>query len=191
MRKTIRTRVGTQGLGLFLVLFLLTAWLSAGDITGTMAVAKPVQALVYVEKAPGTFKSDRAEMDQQSKLFIPYALPVLQGTTVVFKNSDSLQHNVFGVGAEEFNLGNWTQGVTREHTFNKTGDVTVLCNVHPEMEGHILVLQNSYFAQPDGTGKYRISGVPPGDYVVKGWYRGKTKTQKVQVLAAGTVRANF
>jgi plastocyanin len=183
--------VGNQGLVVFIALFLPTAWLSAGDITGTMAVPKPDQAMVYVEKAAGTFKSDRAEMDQQSKVFIPYALPVLQGTTVVFKNGDSLQHNVFGVGAEEFNLGNWTKGVTREHTFNKTGDVTVLCNVHPEMEGHILVLQNPYFARPDAQGKYNIAGIPPGDYVVRAWYRGKTKKQDVKVPASGSVAANF
>jgi len=102
-----------------------------------------------------------------------------------------MQHNVFGVGAEEFNLGNWTKGIARDHTFNMPGEVAILCNVHPEMEGYILVLQNPYFAHPDSTGKYRISGVPAGEYVLKAWYRGKTKTQKVQVSAAGTVGANF
>ena len=76
MRKTMRTRLGIQGLGVFIVLFLPTAWLSAGDITGTMAVPKPDQAVVYVEKAPGTFPAERAVMDQKNKVFIPYVLPV-------------------------------------------------------------------------------------------------------------------
>jgi plastocyanin len=165
--------------------------LRAGDIEGTVSAPKPSDVVVFVEKAPGTFKSDHAEMNQRNKVFIPYVLPVLQGTTVMFKNEDDLQHNVFGVGAEEFNLGNWTRGITREHTFTKTGDVTVLCNVHQEMEGHILVLQNPYFARADAQGKYHIAGVPPGDYVVRAWYRGKTKKADVKIPASGSVSANF
>jgi hypothetical protein len=59
------------------------------------------------------------------------------------------------------------------------------------MEGHILVLQNPYFARPDAQGKYNIAGIPPGDYVVRAWYRGKTKKQDVKVPASGSVGANF
>ena len=165
--------------------------LRAGDIEGTVSAPKPTDVVVFVEKAPGTFKSDHAEMDQQNKVFIPYVLPVLQGTKVEFKNGDSMQHNVFGVGADEFNLGNWTKGIVRDHTFNKPGDVTILCNVHQEMEGHILVLQNPYFARPDGSGKFHIANVPGGQYVLKAWYRGKTKKQDVKVPATGNVAASF
>lgn len=191
MRKTIRTRRGIQGLVIFIVLFLPTAWLSAGDITGTMAVPKPDQAVVYVETVPGTFRGEHAVMDQKNKVFTPAVLPVLQGTIVEFRNSDDLRHSVFGVGADEFDLGNWTKGIARQHTFNKPGEVSLLCNVHPEMEAAVLVLQNPYFAQPDSTGKYRISGVPAGQYVLKAWYKGKAKKQDVKVPASGNVAANF
>ena len=159
----------------------------AGNIEGTITAPNPSDVVVYVEKAPGTFKGERAVMDQQNKLFNPYVLPVLVGTTVEFRNSDSLQHNVFGVGADEFNLGNWTKGISRQQTFNKPGDVSILCNVHPEMEAHILVLQNPYFARPDKSGKFLISNVPPGEYVLRAWYRGKTKKQNVTVPASGSV----
>ncbi len=163
----------------------------AGDIVGALGVPKPDQAIVYVETAPGTFHSERVKMDQQNKVFLPYALAVVKGTTVEFHNSDDLQHNVFGVGADEFNLGNWTKGIVREHTFNKSGDVVILCNVHPEMEGHVLVLQNPHFARPDNSGKYRIANVPPGDYVIKAWYKGKVKKQNVKVPVTGSATADF
>src|ERR1039458_3336331 len=93
------------------------ATLRAGNIEGTVTAPSPSDVVVYVEKAPGTFKGERAVMDQQNKVFNPYVLPVLAGTTVEFHNSDNLQHNVFGVGAAEFNLGNWTKGMSREQTF--------------------------------------------------------------------------
>ena len=178
-------------LAVLVVLSLPAARLRAGDIVGAIAVPRPDQAVVYVETAPGTFHGGSAKMDQHGKVFIPYALPVVQGTVVEFHNSDNLQHNVFGVGADKFNLGTYTQGMARSYTFNKLGEVAILCNVHPEMEAYILVLQNSFFTQLDGSGKFRIAGVPPGDYVVKAWYRGKTKQQNVKVPATGSVTVNF
>jgi plastocyanin len=163
----------------------------AGDVVGTVSVPKPDHVLVYVEAVKGTFPASNSEMDQHNKVFDPYVLPVLNGATVAFHNNDNLAHNVFGIGADNFNLGTFGKAAVREHTFNKTGDVTVLCNIHSEMEAHILVLQNPYFARPDGQGKFHIAGVPAGDYVVRAWYSGKTRKQDVKVPASGSVSANF
>lgn len=191
MSKITYTSVGARVLAVLAVLLMPAVRLRAGDITGTLVVPKPDQALVYLEAVPGTFRAERATMDQRNKVFIPYVLPVVKGTLVEFRNSDELQHNVFGVGADEFNLGNWTKGILREHVFNKLGEVAILCNVHPEMEGYVLVLQNPYFARLDENGKFRIANVPPGEYVVKAWYRGKTKKQSVKAPATGSVAVNF
>lgn len=172
-------------------LLVFAGTVQAGDIEGVINVAKPDQAVIYVDVVPGNFAGKPAVLDQQNKVFTPYVLPVVKGTTVEFRNSDSLTHNVFGVGADEFNLGNWTKGIAREHTFNKLGEVTILCNVHPEMEAYILVLQNPFFVQPDGSGKFHIGHVPAGSYVVKAWYRGKTKKANVSVAASGSATVNF
>jgi plastocyanin len=163
----------------------------AGDIAGAIGVPKPDHAVVYVEKVPGAFPSGHVQMDQLRKVFLPYVLPVVQGTTVEFHNSDNLQHNVFGVGADEFNLGTYGAGAARDRAFEKLGEVDILCNVHPEMQAYILVLQNPYFARPDNTGKFHIANVPAGDYTVTAWYEGKTKKQKVKVPAKGNVTVNF
>ena len=179
-------------LGACLVAVIVSAsWLQAGDIVGTVSVPKPDHTVVYVERVSGTFHGGKALMDQKHVVFIPYVLPVVQGTTVEFHNSDSVDHNVFGVGADEFNLGTYGSGASRGATFNKLGEVDILCNVHPEMAAFILVLQNPYFAQPDGSGKFRIADVPEGQYVLKAWHEGKTKKQDVNVPAKGNVTANF
>ncbi|MFQ5662642.1 MAG: hypothetical protein ACE5HL_02275 [Terriglobia bacterium] len=173
------------------VVLAMAPVLSAGTIEGRVNAPDNSKVIIYVEKVPGKFAGERAKMDQQNKVFIPYVLPVVKGTTVEFHNSDSLQHNVFGVGADEFDLGNWTKGIVREHTFNKPGEVVILCNVHPEMEAYVLVLENPYFARPDSNGQFRIADVPAGEYVIKTWYRGKTKKQKVKVPASGSVTVSF
>ena len=179
-------------LGLGLVLgFVLASCCFAGDIVGTVSVPKLDQVVVFVEGIKGVFPAKDTVIDQQGKLFVPYVLPVVKGTKVTFHNDDNLAHNVFGIGPDEFNLGTFSKGASREHTFNKNGDVTLLCNVHPEMEGHVLVLDNPFFARPDASGKFDIASVPAGDYVVKAWYAGKVKKQNVKVPASGSVSVTF
>ncbi len=163
----------------------------AGEIEGTIGAPKPENSVVYVEKVAGTFPGGKAKMDQDHKAFIPMVLPVVLGTSVEFHNSDSVQHNVFGVGSDQFNLGTYGTGAGAQHTFNKLGESDILCNVHPEMQGYVLVLQNPFFVQPDHSGKIHIAGVPAGDYVVVAWYDGKTKKQNVKVPATGSATVNF
>ena len=172
-----------------LLLMVPAGW--AGTIEGTVKAKQIDKVVVYVEGVPGNFNAGSAVMDQQNKLFIPYVLPVLRGTKVDFLNNDNLQHNVFGVGDDEFNLGNWTKGIKREYTFGKPGQVTILCNVHPEMEAYILVLDNPYYAKPAEDGSFTIADVLAGTYTIRAWYRGKTKKKQVTVPASGSVTVAF
>jgi plastocyanin len=175
----------------FFAALLLALPSMAGDIEGTVGAPKPDNAVVYVEKVAGTFPGGKAKMDQDHKMFVPSVLPIVLGTSVEFHNSDSVQHNVFAVGAEQFNLGTYGTGAGAQRTFSKLGEVDILCNVHPEMAGYVLVLQNPFFAQPEPGGKFRIANVPAGDYVVMAWYGGKTKKQNVKVPVTGSVSISF
>ena len=172
-----------------LLLMVTAGW--AGTIEGTVKAKQIDKVVVYVEGVPGNFNGATAVMDQQNKLFLPYVLPVLRGTKVDFLNNDELQHNVFGVGHDEFDLGNWTKGIKREYTFVKSGEVTILCNVHPEMEAYILVLDNPYYAKPAEDGSFTIADVPAGTYTIRAWYRGKTKKKQVTVPTSGSVTVAF
>lgn len=185
---------------LILILFLVilsTKSVYAGVIKGKVSTAKlkvPKEILVYIEKIEGNFPPPKelAKMDQISIVFTPRVLPVLLGTTVEFHNSDDLKHNVFGVGAEDFDLGTWTKGITKTYTFSKLGDVAILCNVHPEMEAYIVVLQNPYFSLTDESGDYKIEDVPEGTYIFKTWHdRLKSVKKEVKVPSEGEVIVDF
>jgi hypothetical protein len=95
------------------------------------------------------------------------------GTTVEFTNSDDIQHNVFSPtkGADAFDLGHYSRGDVRTVTMKEPGDVLVLCNIHMEMEAHILVLRDPFFAVTDTRGRYQMEDVPAGKYTVKLWHR--------------------
>lgn len=173
---------------------------ATGQISGTVKARGPnsADAVVYIAPIQGkTFPapSEKPEIDQKNMLFVPHVLPILVGTTVKFRNSDPVLHNVFtpSPAGDKFNLGSWPQGGTKEYTFKKPGVVTLLCNVHPEMSGYIIVTETPYFAVTDKAGHYVIKDVPPGTYKLVAWHERSKKpvTTTVTVSANGTATADF
>ncbi len=173
----------------------------AGEITGKVkarGVKDSGNAVVYIDKISGkTFPApkEHAKMDQKNLTFVPHVLPVLVGTTVDFTNSDDVLHNVFSPDkcADKFNLGSWPKGQSKSYTFKEPGcAATLLCNVHPEMEGYVLVLETPYYAVSAKDGSYEIKNVPAGKYTLKIWHE-KLKPQEVavEVPEKGAATANF
>ena len=183
------------------ILAVLTAGLCtatwAGDIEGKVTGMKG-QSVVYVDTIAGkTFPAPKEHpvMDQKGLVFVPHIIVVQQGTTVEFLNSDNVQHNVFwtavaGDKKAGKNLGTWPKGDKRPFTFDKVGAVQLLCNVHPEMEGYIIVSPTPYFAETDDSGNYKIKDVPDGSYTVIAWHEG-AKNQSKPVTVAGGGKADF
>ncbi len=170
---------------------------ASGTITGKVSMAggrNAGAAVVYIASAPGPFTPrETAEVNQRDIGFIPRVLPILVGTTVRFVNSDDVQHNVFTPSAtgDFFNLGTWPKGQSKPYTFTKMGKVELLCNVHHEMKGYILVLQNPYFAVTDKDGNFRINNVAPGNYQLKVWHERATATPAAVQVSNGTQTVNF
>ena len=166
---------------------------ATGAITGNVDVAgipNDANVVIYIEKAPGTFPPQAAEMDQHDMEFRPHILPVVVGSTVTFLNHDPVPHNVFSPDYEKYDLGTWKMGLTRSYTF-KTCRVfpcayTQLCRLHQDMSAHIVVLQNPYFAVSDTSGNYTIKDVPAGSYTLAVWYANRlTAAPKSLTVAAG------
>lgn len=169
-----------------------------GTITGTIkarGVRDARNVVVYLENVEGVFEppEEKPVVDQKNLIFIPHILPVLMGTTVQFSNSDSVQHNVFSPSkCCKFNLGTYGSGIVREVTFDKTGAVALLCNVHAEMSAFIIVLQNPYFELTGRDGIFTIKDVPPGTYTLKTWHQKlKEKKQEVTVIECDSVAVDF
>lgn len=170
----------------------------AGSISGKVVcqgMRTNQDAVVYVEKIEGkTFPppDKPAVMDQKGKDFIPKVLPVLEGTTVDFLNSDPFAHNVFTPDgcADKFNLGSWATGESRSHTFDEPCVAVMLCNVHPEMVGYVVAVETPYFAVTDAEGNYTIEGVPDGTYTVSVWHE-RLKKQSQEVTVGGATKADF
>jgi plastocyanin len=179
------------------VVAMMSLAASAGTISGKVSGVTG-ESVVYVEAIAGkTFPAPTAKpvIDQKGLMFVPHIVAVQQGTTVEFLNSDKVAHNVFwpSVGGNKkltHNLGTWPQGEKRPFKFDNPGAVPLLCNVHPEMAGYIVVSPTPYFATSDKSGEYKIENVPDGSYTVTAWHEG-AKNQPKPVTVAGDSKADF
>lgn len=181
------------------VAFALAATLacSAGVISGTVSPGK-AGSVVYIEAVPGkTFPAPAKPvvMDQKSLLFQPHVMAVQLGATVNFLNSDKVQHNIFwpaisGNKKLSHNMGTWPTGEERAFKFETAGVVPLLCNVHPEMSGYIIVSPTPYFAIADASGNFKIADVPDGTYSVSAWHEGM-KIQSKPVTLSGSATVEF
>jgi len=177
----------------------LTASSLGGSISGKLSGVTG-SSVIYVDTIAGkSFPApdQHPVINQKGLQILPHILVVQTGTTVDFLNSDKVAHNVFwpsvqggGKKAPGHNLGTWPQGEKRSFKFDQAGVAPILCNVHPEMSGYLVIVPTPYFAQTDSSGAYKVENVPDGQYTVTAWHEG-SKTQSKPVVVSGDVKADF
>src|SRR5271165_6295195 len=169
----------------------------AGTLTGRVTGGRGA-AVVYLDAIAGkTFAAPAKHlvMDQKSLLFQPHVVVIQTGATLDFLNSDNVAHNIFwpsisGDKKQSHNMGTWPKGEIRSFKFDTPGIVPLLCNVHPEMSGFVVVVPTPYYAEVDASGAYKIENVPDGAYTVTAWREG-TKVQSKSVTLSGTAATDF
>jgi plastocyanin len=191
--------LGTVARNLALAVALVLAFTEASqanDIKGKVNVQGIKSAeniAVYVDVIPDKkfdAPKDHVTVDQVKMTFVPHVVVVQQGTTVEFLNSDSVGHNVYwpsisGNKKLSHNLGTWPKGERKPFQFNDVGVASLLCNVHPEMSGYVVVVPTPYFAVTDKDGNFEIKNIPAGKYTLKTWSEdGKPTTQAVDATGA-------
>ncbi len=182
---------------LLVVLIAIALAADAATLSGKVSGASGT-SVVYVDAIPGkTFPPPEKHVviDQKGLMFQPHVTAVQQGTTVDFLNSDAVAHNVFwpsisGNKKLGHNLGTWPKGEKKSFKFDQPGVVPLLCNVHPEMAGYIVVSPTPYYAETDAQGNYKIANVPDGSYKVVAWHEGDKPTTK-DVAVSGDTKADL
>jgi len=179
------------------LLFASPSW--GGTIKGKVTVQgirSPENIAVYVDAIPGKdfpAPAQHVVVDQKKMTFVPHVAVVLKGTTVDFLNSDAVGHNVYwpsisGNKKLAHNLGTWPQGQKKSFQFTDLGAAALLCNVHPEMSGYVVVAPTPYFAVTAKDGSFAIKDVPAGHYTLKTWSEeGRPTMQAVDVAPDATV----
>jgi plastocyanin len=101
--------------------------------TSLLAVAFVAGAVVAAAAAEQT-------ISQKGKVFSPPNVTIKKGDTLVFSNDDNVAHNIYSVSANnEFNLGSQAPGNSTPITFDKSGDIDIVCAIHPVMKMKVKV----------------------------------------------------
>lgn len=115
------------------------------------------------------------EMDQPACAFIPHALAIRDGQTLVAKNSSMILHNFKYMGNPIANPGgNVALGPGASHNIvGLVADrlpIAVECNIHPWMRGWVRVFSHPYYAVTDVDGSFTIRDAPVGGWRLKIWH---------------------
>ncbi len=170
----------------------------AGEVKGKVSAPGLKSAeniAVYIDAIPGKkFNSpvEHATVDQRNQIFTPHTVVILRGTTVDFLNSDHVAHNVYWPSinsnkALRHSLTIVSPGQKKSFQFDNLGTAQILCNLHTEMLGYVVVVPTPFFALTGNDGTFTIKDVPPGTYTLKTWSEdGKPTTQAVTLTDATT-----
>jgi plastocyanin len=165
--------------------------------TGGVLGTNPPLAVVYLEGSfPKPASLPTKQVAQKDLLFIPALLPVQVGTKVEFPNLEKdIYHNIFSYSpAKRFDLGRYRpdEKPVPSQLFDVAGLVTLRCDIHEHMRGLILVLATPHFVVTDDSGRFRLSGLPAGHYILKAWVDSRTtREQAVDLKSGSTLHVDF
>ncbi len=179
--------------------FLLCATATAGSLVGTVRMppgidGKASPAIVYVQgkDADNHAAGERITVDQLDRQFVPRVQAMPLGGSIVFRNSDPEAHNVnlqsSCCGFNEVVGPASVSGATElaPVTPTRVGLVRILCNIHQEMRGYVMVCPSRLFTVTDGRGPFRIEGVPAGKHKIVVWQEFARPLSREIEVADGT-----
>jgi hypothetical protein len=111
-------------------------------------------------------------IDQVNCEYIPFSTAAYKGQKIEFKSSDPIGHNVHYQGF--INTANFALGPKGSATKDLKAEkrpINLTCDIHPWMNGNIMVLDHPFFAVTGKDGSFEIKGVPAGTQNIIVWQR--------------------
>jgi plastocyanin len=163
---------------------------------GNVLSTEPPVAVIYLEGSfPKPASLPTKQIGQKNLTFVPSLLAVEVGTKIEFPNFDDTYHSIFSYSpAKRFDLGRYRpeERPIPSEIFDTPGLVTLRCDIHEHMRGLVLVLDTPHFVVSDAEGRYRLTGLPSGRYVLKAWIDSRTtREQPVELKSSQTALVNF
>ncbi len=132
---------------------------------GIENVIVTVRGAPVVESEPETLVLDNAECR-----FEPHAAAITAGSTIEARNSDAVLHTTHLYGPTEINISLPIEGAKSSRTLDEPGMYVVKCDVHGWMQAFIRVDAHPFHDVTDSDGRFRIEGLPTGDYTLELWH---------------------
>ncbi len=172
----------TEGFCASLVFLLVSAShiVMADSLQGKFTFQKqpPATALVYFPEDTGRSPDEEVVIDQVNKAFPSPLVVASEGANVIFRNSDSVKHNIFARDRKakvkiDLRLSKPGQDVVQTVTWNERV-VKFGCKIHPKMKVWIASISSQYykiveFAKDTKTFNFELRDFPAHLSIVKVW----------------------
>lgn len=121
-------------------------------------------------------------IDQIDKEFIGHVTSIQVGTSVEFPNHDKIHHHVYSFSsAKTFDIPLYKGSPDNLILFNKTGVVTLGCNIHDWMSAYIKIVDTPYFSNTNAKGLASLE-LPPGNYQIVFWHPNIDNDKQISEL---------
>ena len=121
-------------------------------------------------KPVSSISGEIALVNQRGLQFTPRVQAVVLGQSVRFANQDGETHNVHIVTPGFPFNHSMAPGSFVEFTPERTGVITLACDIHSHMRGFVVVSPTPWFQVCSRQGRFRLEGVPDGQYVLNVWH---------------------
>jgi len=99
-----------------------------------------VLALAFLSGAAVAALAAEQTVSQKGRQFSMAEAKVKKGDSLVFVNDDNVAHNIYSTSpGNDFNLGSQSPGKSVSVTFDKAGNIDILCAIHPLMKMKVSV----------------------------------------------------
>ncbi len=125
------------------------------------------------------------EIHQRNKQFTPYITIIQKGYQLQFINDDDITHHIYSAGGpKRFSFKLRKDNSTKDMVFDQVGHISMGCNIHDWMSGHVLVVDTPHFGITDELGWVHFDDIADGSYQLVIWHpqlltQGNRLTQEV------------
>jgi plastocyanin len=134
-------------------------------------------------------------LDQNGCMYVPHAMGIMVGQAYRILNNDGILHNIHTLPKVNpaFNRAMPATSKEASTTFGKPEDIfQIKCDVHPWMSAYIGVFTHPFFSTTGTDGKFTISGLDAGTYVITAWHeRLGPQTASITVTGSDTKTQDF
>jgi plastocyanin len=158
-------------------------WDTVGVDPATQGLEGVVISVEGVSSSSEALATRDITLESSHCRFIPRVSATTIGSTITYRNSDPILHNsqLFqpnNLLPIRMNVLQPSKVPDENRVLTESGIFEVRCNIHPFMHASILVFDHPYFTVTDGTGGFRLQGIPAGTYKLRLWHENLGVTEK-------------
>ena len=140
-----------------------------GGVANTIVYLKNI----FAGKSLDSFPEQRRHLDQKHCRYIPHILLVPKDAALSMQSSDATLHTIHMDGAASYNLPFPFPDQVVSRDMQSAGLVNLKCNGgHVWMNAEMFVAPHPYYTVTDESGKFELTNIPPGQYVLIAWHEG-------------------